>query len=135
MEVLFKRDYNLMIKHRSIEVYLNDEFIDYINPKDVDKIIKIEERGRLYLRVNNSSSNVINLNKINETDFLKLSFTSQIQNGLFVFIALTFFGSLLLGFFDIISVYFRMALMLPFAIIVYWQTLGKKNYLRLTIEN
>ncbi|MBC3757258.1 hypothetical protein H7U19_02505 [Hyunsoonleella sp. SJ7] len=132
-EIEIFRENNFQTMHRPFKVYVDGDFIDFIEPKEKTKKFLIEPSSKeLKIEVDKCSSNSVKLN----ADNLKLNVTSQIQNGLFVFIYTTFFGGLILMMLDVLNnLYLSFALLLPFAIIVYWQTLGRKNYLRISKMN
>ncbi len=127
------RENNYLIKVRPLKVFVNDKFIDYIEPNEKIKNLQVDSNSsKLFIKVNNNSSNIINLDKSTLDGSTKIRVTSQIQNGLLIFIYACFFGGLVLKMFDLISNYLGLALIIPMLIIVYWQTFGRKNYLRLS---
>lgn len=127
------RENNYLIKVRPLKVFVDDEFIDYIEPNEKTKNLQVDSNSsKLLIKVNNNSSNIVNLDKSILNGSTKIRVTSQIQNGLLIFIYACFFGGLILKMLDIISAYLGLALLIPMLIIVYWQTIGKNNYLRLS---
>ena len=128
------RENNYLIKVRPLKVFVDEKFIDYIEPIEKMKIIQVDENAlKLLIKVNNNSSNTIDLDKSVLNGTTKIRVTSQIQNGLFIFIYACFFGALTLKLLGILTNnYIGIACVLPMLIIAYWQTFGRKNYLRLS---
>lgn len=126
------RENNYMINFRALKIYVDDVFYDYIEPKELEKQIEIKIGKELEIKVKVGwcSSNII---KILPEDNLKaIRITSQIQNGLFLLIFCSFFLGGILRIADIINIHLAFGLQIPLIIIVYWQTLGKNTFLRLT---
>jgi hypothetical protein len=131
--ITFIRENNYLIKVRPLKVFIDNEFIDYLEPNEKVKTIEVNDQStNLSIKVNNNSSNNITLNKSILNGSTKIKVTSQIQNGLLLFIYACFFGGLVLNMLGYISSYLGLALITPMLIIVYWQTFGRKNYLRLS---
>lgn len=135
-EVIIYREKNLLMSRRALEIYVNDEFVDYIEPKELEKKFILDENANsLQIKDGRKSSNIVNLSKSHfNHSKLKISVTTQVQNGLFIFIYICFFASCLLGFLKI-NPYLSIALALPMSIIAYWQMIGRKKYFRLTFMN
>lgn len=129
--ITFLRENNYLTMHRPYKIFVDNEFVDYIEPKEKEKTIDISDSAnQVKIMVNKFSSNSIKLNK---GDVKKINITSQIQNGLFIFISFAFLGGLLSKLFGFLNNnYLLLSLIAPFGIIVYWQTIGKSNYLRIS---
>jgi hypothetical protein len=126
------RENNYMINFRALKIYVDDVFYDFIAPKELEKQIEIESEKELEIKIKVGwcSSNII---KILPKDNSKtITITSQIQNGLFLLIFCSFFLGGILRITDTISTHLAFGLQIPLIIIVYWQTLGKNSFLRLT---
>ncbi|NCP20981.1 MAG: hypothetical protein GW847_03160 [Zetaproteobacteria bacterium] len=130
-EITIIRENNFMINKRALKIYIDNEFIDYIEPKQKMKKVNIKNGSEFKVKLDWGSSNTIKIDKQNNQN-LKFNVTSQIQNGLFILIFLSFFGSFILKFSGLINDHVAIGLVLPLSIIVFWQTIGRKNYLRLT---
>ena len=123
------RENNFLIRPRPLEIFINDKSVDYIEPNQKNKKIDIDDNAsKFYIKDNSKSSNIINLND-NNNNFIV---TSQIQNGLFLFIVICFIGGIVLFLTGYISAYLGFASLLPMCILAYWQTIGKKNYFRIS---
>ncbi len=134
-ELTIIRDNNYLIQFRPLKIFVDGKFLDYIEPKEKSKVILIDDSSNnIKIGVNNCSSNIVTFDSnLEQKNSFKLEVTSQVQNGLFIFIFICFFGGLILKLLNILTnVYLLLATLLPFGIIVYWQTFGKNNYLRLT---
>lgn len=131
------RENNYLIKVRPLKVFVNDKFIDYIEPNEKIKTLQVDSNSsKLLIKVNNNSSNIINLDKSTLDGSTKIRVTSQIQNGLLIFIYACFFWAFALKFLGLLTNnYIGIACVLPMFIIAYWQTFGRKNYLRLSKSN
>ncbi|WP_299157482.1 hypothetical protein [uncultured Tenacibaculum sp.] len=131
MEIVINREKNLLIMPRPLKVYIDGVFIDYIEPfETIKKVNTKNTSSELYIKINNCYSNKVVLDK--EINKVRFNVTSQVQNGLFILIASCFILGWVLLIFDIINIYLSMAMVSTLAIIVFWQTIGSKNYLRLT---
>jgi len=132
-EITIIRENNYLIRVRPLKVFIDNNFVDYIEPSDKEKkIIVNNDSSVIEIKVNNNSSNKLKLDESTLKGETKIKVTSQVQNGLLIFIYACFFGGLVLKMFDVISNYLGLALVTPMFIIVYWQTLGRKNYLRIS---
>lgn len=129
------RENNYLTMFRPFKIFVDGKFIDYIEPKEKNKIIEVDSNSfELKIGVNNCESNAIKIDETNNSlkDY-EFSVTSQVQNGLFIFAFITFFGSIILTSLNLIqNIYLSIVLLLPFCIIGYWQTIGRKKYLRLS---
>lgn len=133
MEIILKREANFIIKTRALKVYVDDVFIDYIEPNEFHKKIQIADSSRsLFIKLDWCYSNSYIFSDKDNKSSLNFRITSQVQNGLFILIYLCFFTGWILYLTNIIELNITMALTSPIAIIVFWQTIGRKNYLRLT---
>ena len=127
------RENNFFTKYRAFKVYIDGKFIDFIEPDEKRKTIEIpNESLKLNIKLDRCSSNTINLQNLNSDSPLNLRITSQIQNGLFIFIAITFFGGGILNMLGYIGPILGFASIFPMAIIVFWQTIGRKKLMRIT---
>ena len=132
-EITIIRENNYLIRVRPLKVFIDNNFVDYIEPSDKEKkIIVNNDSSVIEIKVNNNSSNKLKLDESTLKGETKIKVTSQVQNGLLIFIYACFFGGLVLKMFDVISNYLGLALVTPMFIIVYLQTLGRKNYLRIS---
>ncbi|GAB1856765.1 hypothetical protein MHTCC0001_16010 [Flavobacteriaceae bacterium MHTCC 0001] len=133
-KIRIKRENNYLTMFRPFKIFINGKFVDYIEPKEKNKVIQVDSSSfELKIGVNNCESNAIKIDDANSSKDYQFSVTSQVQNGLFIFAFITFFGSVILtslGFIQ--NIYLSIALLLPFCIIAYWQTIGRKKYLRLS---
>lgn len=112
------------------KIFIDDDFIDYLEPSEKNKTINVPDSSKkLKISVNKFSSNIVRL----DNKKISISVTSQIHNGLFILIFGCFFGSLILKLLGVLNNYYLgIALLTPMLILVYWQTLGKNNYLRIS---
>jgi len=132
-EITILRENNYLIKVRPLKVFIDNIFVDYIEPKEKEKKIKVNnEASIIEIKVNNNTSNKIKLDESILKGETKINVTSQIQNGLLIIIYACFFGGLVLKMFNLISNYLGLVLITPMLIVVYWQTFGRKNYLRIS---
>jgi len=128
--IIVQREKNLLIRFRALKVFIDDEFIDYIEPNEMKKIIRMEDKPKkINLKIDWCSSNEV---MIDDFDSTRLTVTSQIQNGLFIYIFISFFGGGILELMGIINPYLGFATALPMTIIVFWQTIGRNNLMRLS---
>lgn len=134
MNITINRFNNLVINRRALKIFINDKFVDYIEPNEKNKKIKINFNDTVYLKMGWCKSNKIKIEET-ENNHLELNVTSQIQNGLFIFIYSCFFSSFILKFANLINGYIGLALISPLSIIAYWQTFGKNSFLRLSKKN
>jgi hypothetical protein len=133
MMVVFKRQNNFMIKARALKIYVDDVFVDYINPEELIKKINISDNSsNVYIKLDWCFSNKHRLNLNGNEDLNSFTITSQIQNSFFLFIYSCFFLGWILRIFNVINIYTAMALVSTISIIVFWQTFGRNNYLRLS---
>ncbi len=136
MEIILKRENNFIIKTRALKIYVDDVFIDYIEPNEYDKKIQIADTTKsLYIKLDWCYSNSYTFNENDDKSSLNFRITSQIQNGLFILIYFCFFTGWILYLINVIELNITMALTSPLAIIVFWQSFGRKNFLRLTKVN
>ncbi len=127
------RENNFFTRFRAFKVFVDEEFIDYIEPDQKVKEVSIPlDATKLNIKLDWCSSNTINLKDIDIHKNISLRVTSQIQNGLFIFITVTFFGGGILNLLGYINLYMGFATTLPMAIIVFWQTYGRKRLLRIS---
>ncbi len=133
MEIKIIKKKNYIIKHRALKIFINDKFVDYLDSDENSKIILTDDNSsELFVKVDWCYSNTVKLGSRNLKNTIQLAVNSQIQNGLFIFIYLCTFGGLVLYLLDIINKNLSIAFASPLLIIVYWQTFGRKKYLRLT---
>lgn len=121
---------NFLTMFRPYKIFIDDDFIDYLEPSEKNKTINVPDSSKkLKISVNKFSSNIVAL----DNKKISISVTSQIHNGLFILIFGCFFGSLILKLLGVLNNYYLgIALLTPMLILVYWQTLGKNNYLRIS---
>lgn len=133
--VLIKRKNNFQLRFRAIKIFVDDVFVDYLEIGELEKEIEVNPRQKkLRLKIDWCYSNSYAL-KFDEKDNLKnkvISVTSQIHNGLFILIYGVFFSGSFLWLFGLIGPYMYLGSLSPMLIIVYWQTFGKQNFLRLS---
>jgi len=133
IEIILFRENNYIINKRPLKIFIDEKFVDYIEPSEKSKKILVENGTELSIKMNSCSSNVINLVDSAYRDGLKINIVSQVQNGFYIFAMILFISSFILHFFmGVISAYFGMVLIIPFFYVAYWYTLGRKNFLRLT---
>lgn len=129
-DITLVREKNFLTMFSPYKIYIDDEFIDYLEPSEKNKTINVPDSSKkLKVKVNKFSSNIIVINEIES----KISITSQIHNGLFILIFGCFFCSLTLKLLGILkNNYLGIALLTPMLILVYWQIFDKNNYLRIS---
>lgn len=131
-EITIKRNKDFMITFRALKVYINDKFIDYIEPNEHSKKFEVNtDEAKVRVKVDWCSSNTYHC-KLgrNKTEIINVS--SQIHNGLFILIFSSFIAGSIFKLLNLIDPYTYLALFLPLTIIVGWQTFGRNNYLRLS---
>lgn len=135
-EIIFKRNQNLLIKFKPLKVFVDDKFIDYIEPEEWEKTIYINESSKeLKVGVHKRLSNTVDLTKsIPDVKKIGIRVTSQIPNALFIIIYGCFFVACASVIFPSLlnNLYLSAALFSPLFILIYWETIGRKNYLRLS---
>jgi len=124
------RENNFLTMFSPYKIFIDDDFIDYLEPSEKNKTINVPDSSKmLKISVNKFSSNIVRL----DNKKISISVTSQIHNGLFILIFGCFCGSLILKLLGVLNNYYLgIALLSPMLILVYWQTLGKNNYLRIS---
>jgi hypothetical protein len=135
-EIIFKRNQNLLIKFKPLKVFVDDKLIDYIEPEELEKTIYINESSKeLKVGVHKRLSNTVDLTKsIPDVKKIGIRVTSQIPNALFIIIYGCFFVACASVIFPSLlnNLYLSAALFSPLFILIYWETIGRKNYLRLS---
>ena len=135
-KIIFKRNQNLLIKFKPLKVFVDNTLIDYIEPYELEKTIYISDSSLvLKVGVHNRFSNKVEFTKnTSESNTAGFNVTSQIPNTLFIIIYGCFFIACASVIFPSLlnNLYVSGALFSPLLILIYWETFGRENYLRLS---